>query len=353
MIPSLKQRILAHGPITIADYMAEALGYYYATRDPLGSTGDFTTAPEISQLFGEMLGVWCASLWMQMGSPAQVMLVELGPGRGTLMADILRATRHVPGFHQALSIHMVETSPTLRAKQQQILTGYPVHFHTSFSELPEGNFILVANEFFDALPIHQYVKTATGWNEKRIGLTPDTGDLCFVASPFPDSQLQHAHPNAPVGATLELCPAGIAIIQEIAARLSKHMGGALIIDYGYDITGNRTEYGDTLQALKNHQFLPVLEQCGEADITAHVDFAALKNAATGVNHFGAISQAQLLEALGIRLRAEMLMKNASPAAQNTLRSGLERLTSPQEMGELFKAIAITSPTITHLAGFTL
>lgn len=352
MLPSLKQRILAHGPITIADYMAEALGHYYATRDPLGSAGDFTTAPEISQLFGEMLGIWCASLWLQMGRPTPVMLAELGPGRGTLMADILRATRHVPGFHQALTIHLVEISPTLRAKQQHILAGYPIHFHTYFSELPEGDFILVANEFFDALPIHQYVKATTGWNEKRIGLN-DAGDLCFVASAIPDSQLQHVHPNAPTGATLELCPAGISIMQEIAARLTQHKGGALIIDYGYDITGNRTEYGDTLQVLKNHQFQPVLEQCGEADITAHVDFAALKAATTAVNHFGAISQAQLLEALGIRLRAEILMKNASPAVQNTLRSGLERLTSPQEMGELFKAIAITSPTITHLAGFTI
>lgn len=340
-------------PLTIADFMAKALTHYYGTRDPLGKLGDFTTAPEISQLFGEMLGIWCALSWQQMGCPSKLALIELGPGRGTLMQDILRATRHVAGFHKALTIHMVETSPTLKQQQQQLLAGYNIHSHDDLSDIGEGDFILIANEFFDALPIHQYHKTASGWKERCV--SEDKGTLCFTLM---DSAgcitLEEEHPLAPLGAILEICPAAHAIIQAISTRIKHHNGMALIIDYGYDFPPPRTLYGDTLQAMKSHQYQSILDNIGEADITAHVDFAALRNTAltAGATVFGSITQQQLLERLGIHLRAEKLLATASISQQNTIISGLTRLTSPQEMGTLFKALSLASAPLIP-TGFTL
>lgn len=347
----LKQRILAQGSLSIAEFMAEALSYYYGTRDPLGKKGDFTTAPEISQLFGEMIGVWCAYSWQQMGCPSQLALIELGPGRGTLMADILRSTRKVKGFHEALTVHMVETSPTLKQQQERALVGYPVHFHDTITSIPTSDFILVANEFFDALPIHQYHKTSTGWMERKITFSQEQECFCFTLTPLPSAiglQLEKEHALAPIDAILELCPAALAVIREIAERLTSHKGMALIIDYGYDCIS----YSDTLQAVKSHQYQPILDNIGEADITAHVDFSALKKVAftMGSTSFGAITQQQLLEALGIRLRAEKLLQNADDRQKNTILSGLNRLISPQEMGALFKAISLASPSLTP-AGF--
>ncbi len=353
----LKQRIALNGPLNIASFMAEALSHYYGSRDPLGSQGDFTTAPEISQLFGEMVGIWCAYSWQQMGCPDRVLLVELGPGRGTLMHDILRATRHVPGFHAAIQLHLVETSPVLRHRQQEKLYPMLVSFRDSVASLPEGVLLVVANEFFDALPIHQYSKTTAGWCERAIALNAEE-KLCFTHTSLPTTfseQLASLYPEAPEGAVLETCPAATAIIRTLATRMTEHKGAALIIDYGYDFTGRTRNFHDTLQALKNHAYVPVLAAIGEADLTAHVDFTALKHAAeeAGAVTYGVISQQQLLSQLGIYLRLEQLLKHATATQQEMLRNGVERLLSPTQMGTLFKAISLTSPDIPAPIGFTL
>ncbi|MEQ1789266.1 MAG: SAM-dependent methyltransferase [Rickettsiales bacterium] len=331
----IKTRIKKYGAITIAEYMEIALSHpqhgYYMKRDPLGVAGDFITAPEISQVFGEIIGAWLAHNWQLLGAPEDIALVELGAGRGTLMADILRSTKNVKGFHNALSVHLVEISPILKQKQWKTLANkHPrIEWHNSVDSLPQLPLLLVANEFFDALPIHQFVDGA----ERMVWL--DINDkLCFSADD---------------GEVTETCEPAIAIIKKIAEHIVTHSGAALIIDYGY-VEGSK---GDTLQAMKNHAYCPVLENAGDADITAHVDFLSLAKAArgAGANVFEAIPQGAFLMRLGAGARTTALCEISSPEQQQTLISGLKRLADPQEMGELFKVMAITSKQISRAEGF--
>jgi NADH dehydrogenase [ubiquinone] 1 alpha subcomplex assembly factor 7 len=352
----LVRRIRIAGPLTVAEYMSEALGHsrygYYKQGDPFGLEGDFITAPEISQMFGELLGAWCAAVWETMGRPADVRLVELGPGRGTLMADALRGTRKVPDFHDALDLHMVETSPYLRERQAETLRqaapAVTPSWHDAFDDVPDGPLLLVTNELFDALPIHQFEFQGGRWLERVVD---SGGDGLVFALREPSAALAVATPPQPArqGMIVEACPAGIALATAIGRRVVQHGGAALIIDYGHD--GSR--HGDSLQAVRRHGKHDVLSEPGTADLAAHVDFGALARAAreTGAATYGPIPQNTLLERLGIKLRAAALERNASPAQAADIRAATERLLHLEQMGTLFKALAITAPTLPTPPGF--
>ena len=289
--------IAAEGPLTVERYMALCLGHarhgYYMRQDPFGRGGDFTTAPEVSQMFGELIGVWCAVAWQAMGAPP-FRLVEPGPGRGTLMADLLRAARVVPGFLEAARVHLVETSPVLRRSQENALSGAgtAIHWHASIDEVPDGPTLLVANEFFDALPIRQFVRTGTGWHERLVGT--DTGKLAFglAPDPLPPALLPHWARAAAPGDIVEISPARNDAARSIGARLEAWGGAALIIDYGHE----RSAPGDTLQAVRAHAFQDVLDSPGESDLTSHVDFEALGAALRdgGANVHGPLAQGAFL-----------------------------------------------------------
>ncbi len=350
----LADLIRNQGSITIAHFMAEALGHpvhgYYSRQDPIGADGDFITAPEISQTFGELLGLWCAAAWEAMGAPVPIRLVELGPGRGTLMADALRALAVVPRFRGALELHLVETSPALRAKQAQTLAGIAPVWHDRFAEVPEGPFVLLANELFDALPIHQFQRTLKGWHERLIELTPRGDGFRYVLSPpLPAPGVPLALLHAPLNSTVEVCPAGEALAAEIAERLARFEGAALIIDYGASGDGPR----DTLQAVRHHGRHPILEAPGDADIAAHVDFAALARAAkcAGARVHGPLEQGRFLVAIGIRERAAALARAAPAAGRTSIENGVARLTEPDQMGSLFKVLAIVRRDAPPPAGF--
>lgn len=329
-------RIARLGPMPLADYMAECLHDpefgYYATRDPLGQGGDFTTAPEISQMFGELIGLWIAQVWMDQGQP-QGILAELGPGRGTLMADALRATRGVPGFHDAMSLHLVEASPVLRAAQANTLHAHAPTFHDSITDLPEMPIFLIANEFFDALPIRQFQMSDAGdWQERQIGAA-DGGLIWGLAPPAP----LDVPPSFTPGMIVETCAPGEAIAEEIGRRIRAHGGAALIIDYG-----DAHSTGNTFQALANHAYTDPLEAPGDADLTAHVAFTPIAQAA-GTNASLLTPQGMFLERLGITARAQTLAQSLSGTALDAHVAAHRRLTHPDEMGNLFKVLALTSP----------
>ncbi len=354
----LAARIARLGPITVADYMAAALtdpeAGYYMTGDPFGARGDFVTAPEVSQMFGELIGLWCADTWARMGAPDPVLLVELGPGRGTLMADALRAQRVVPNCRAALRPQLVEISPALGARQRETLaaTGVEASWHERLDQVPEGPLLVIANEFFDALPIRQFERRPEGWCERLVGLGPNGKQLAFALGP-PSAQAQVQVPAAlraaPAGAVVEVSAPGIAIAAEIGRRLAAHGGAALIVDYGH--AAPRT--GATLQAVRRHAAHNVLAEPGSADLTAHVDFAALGRAATeaGARVYGPVDQGELLGALGIGARAEALRGGASPAQAAAVDAARHRLTDAAEMGTLFKALALSHPDLGAPAGF--
>jgi len=336
-------RIVTDGPITIADYMAACLMHptlgYYSTRDPFGVAGDFITAPEISQMFGELIGLSLAQAWLDQGAPSRFTLAELGPGRGTLMADILRATRRVPGFHAAAQVHLVEASGVLRAAQTSMLAPLLSHdkitWHDSPAPLPEQPLFLVANEFFDALPIRQFLRDGDGWREKRVGLIE--GKLAFgLTDPTPQEALDHRLADTRNGDLVELCPAARPVMQSIGQRICDYGGTALILDYG-----DWRSLGDTLQALRDHAPCDPLDSPGQADLTAHVDFEALV-AASPALYSRLTPQGVFLERLGITARAQTLAANLSGKALETHIAAHRRLTHPQEMGTLFKVVALYS-----------
>ncbi len=344
----LARRIAAAGPMTVADYMAECLLHpdhgYYATRDPFGAGGDFTTAPEISQMFGELLGLCLAQGWLDQGAPTPFTLAELGPGRGTLMADLLRATRGVPGFHQAARVRLVEASPTLRAIQRQTLGTHPVDWLDQTADLPDGPLFLIANEFFDALPIRQFVRDPMGWRERMVGLDGDR--LAFGLGPAgPLGLLDHRLADTEPGQMVEICPAAAPILQEIARRIATHGGLALVVDYG-----GWHSRGDTLQALRHHRFADPLDSPGKADLTAHVDFEALAAAAAPCAT-AVTTQGILLGRLGITARAARLAQSLAGAALTSHKAASHRLTDAAEMGTLFKALAVFPPQGQAPAGF--
>lgn len=344
----LARQIAASGPMTVADYMAACLGDpehgYYTTRDPLGAGGDFTTAPEISQMFGELVGLALAQGWLDQGAPAPFALAELGPGRGTLMADILRATRAVPGFHDALRLHLVETSPTLRQAQAATLGRDDVTWHDSITALPDLPLFLVANEFFDALPIRQAVRDGAAWRERVVGLRD--GALCMgLSDPTPLPQLAHRLEDTKDGNIVEFSPGAEAIAAEIGTRIATLGGVALIIDYG-----DSRSLGDTLQAVRGHEHADPLAQPGEADLTAHVDFEALARAAHPCAHSRLTPQGVFLERLGITQRAQTLARGLTGTELETHIAAHRRLTHPAEMGTLFKAMALFPKTATPPPG---
>lgn len=346
----LRVRLGADGPITVAEYMTLCLAHprygYYVTRDPFGARGDFITAPEVSQMFGELIGVWMAAVWQQMGAPPRVRIVELGPGRGTLMSDALRAAKVMPDFLAAASVHLVEISPALKAKQQESLRAVtaPVTWHASMDAVPEGPAIVIANEFFDALPVHQAVKTLQGWCERRVGIESDRLVFTSAAQPLVgiDARLPASAGRAADGAIFEWRDDDVA--RTVGARLAQG-GAALVIDYGHVATA----IGDTLQALGGHAFADPLAMPGEVDLTAHVDFAALVRAATstGAAAFGPITQRELLLRLGIAARAAKLKEKAAPDVVAQIDAALARLTgnSRNDMGSLFKATAFAHPAL--------
>ncbi|MBL8703616.1 MAG: SAM-dependent methyltransferase [Rhodospirillales bacterium] len=354
----LTRRIAAEGPISVAEYMAECLlsprdGYYTAGGEPFGAEGDFVTAPEISQMFGEMIGLWCVDAWQRvLGAPAAFTLVELGPGRGTLMADALRAARVVPGFTRAATLHLVEASPALRARQAEALRGHAPAWHDSLDTVPEGPLLLVANEFFDALPIRQFVRGDRGIHERRIALDESGEGLRFVVDARPSPLSPHLATrlaDAPPGTMVEVSPAAESLVAAIAQRIARHGGAALVVDYGAATPGT----GDTLQAVLRHKSVAVLDHPGAADLTAHVDFAALAEAArnAGIAAHGPVTQAALLTGLGIATRAERLAAAADAAQRRAITSALDRLLGEAEMGTLFKALALSPQGAAAPAGF--
>ena len=343
----LLRRIKATGPITLADYMADCLLHptfgYYSTRDPFGVGGDFITAPEMSQMFGELLGLCLAQTWLDQGSPARFTLAELGPGRGTLMADVLRATQAVPGFHAAADLVLIEASATLRQVQAKTLGAFAPIWADSAADLPDQPLFLLANEFFDALPIDQFQMTPQGWRQSMLGVKG--GALALgLSDPMPCPDARFA--TDPPGTVIELCPAAAPIAAHIGGVIRQHGGAAIIVDYG----GWRSK-GDTLQALRNHAPENPLANPGQADLTAHVDFEALARAAGTDMCSDLIGQGLLLGRLGIAARAARLAQGLSgPALENHL-AATRRLTDPAEMGTLFKAMALRPPHCPPPPGF--
>ncbi len=351
----LVRLIEAQGPIPISQFMMLALHDaeqgVYAARNAIGREGDFITAPEISQMFGELIGLWLLEVWRQQDKPGKIRLAELGPGRGTLMKDVLRAARLDANFLAALDVMLIEASPALQAVQKQALTDSPTTLRWSakvedaFGDMP---LFLVANEFFDALPIHQYVKTESGWHERMV--VSDNGKLDFALAPMAAQGLAipESRGDAETGAVFETSPASTALAEEIAAHIARHGGAAVLIDYGHTGTG----FGETLQAMARHRHAPILESPGTADLSAHVDFAALAQAVErgGAKAFGPVAQGDFLRALSIEHRAEQLAKK-NPAHSKSIQSALQRLTAPDEMGNLFKVLAIMPPTAPAPPGF--
>ncbi|MCV6592559.1 MAG: SAM-dependent methyltransferase [Silicimonas sp.] len=335
-------RIRATGPMTLADYMTTCLAHpkhgYYATRDPLGAAGDFTTAPEISQMFGELIGLALAQTWIDQGAPPRIVLAELGPGRGTLMADILRATAQVPGFHDAVDLHLVETSPVLRTRQSDTLAR-PLTHHDHLGTLPKAApLFLVANEFFDALPIRQFRRDENGWREVLVGLD-DAGALTLgLSDPVQPEPLEPRLADTEPGQIVELCLPARAFAGEIGARIARDGGLALIIDYG-----DWHSRGDTFQAVEAHEKTDPFIRPGAADLTAHVDFEALAQAAAPARAWPLTAQGVFLELLGITARAQSLARNLDGTALESHIAAHRRLTAPQEMGTLFKVLALTAP----------
>ncbi len=347
----IRSRIALNGPLDLAHYMSLCLAHeehgYYMKKDPLGVLGDFTTAPEISQMFGELIGLWSANIWQSMGAPANIQLVELGPGRGTLMADALRAIGSaLPQFMAAMEVHLVETSPVLRHKQADALrlSGITPHWHQRVEDVPPGAVIFIANEFFDALPIHQYEKIHSGWRERLVGAAKGCGfEMMLAPVCAGEDCLPEKLRKAPEGDVAEVSPAREGVVKSISERLARQAGAALIIDYGHI----KTAHGDTFQAVKNHQYANPFHSPGEADLTSHVDFEHMAATArdNGAAVYGPISQGKFLARLGIAARAEVLAGRGDETAKIQIKNALGRLTGAGEMGELFKVLCLTSPSL--------
>ena len=345
----LQAQISAFGPISVAQYMGLCLhdpkDGYYAAHPKLGAEGDFLTAPLTSQMFGELLGLWTIAVWESLGRPKQLSLIEIGPGDGTLMSDLLRAARLAPQMVEGLEVTLVETSAPLTLIQQQKLAGAPIRWVTRLDEVTgDGPVILIANEVLDCLPARQFIRTATGWAERMVGLT-DEGDLTFGLSPRP---VEGLFPKAPQGAVLELSAAQEAFSAEIAALIARRGGAGLLIDYGRDTEG----FGDTLQALRSHQKHGPLDHPGQDDLTIHADFPSVLKAAQAQGVEVAITaQGAFLQRLGIVARAESLAK-ARPDQSAIIERQLERLIAPDQMGDLFKVAGLWSKDLPQPPGFS-
>jgi SAM-dependent MidA family methyltransferase len=349
----IARMIAAQGPISIAQFMTIALhdpkSGYYATRDPFGA--DFITAPEISQAFGELLGLWSAQVWHDQGKPRPARLVELGPGRGTLMADALRAARLMPEFLASIEVVLVEASPVLTALQKETLADFeiPLRWAQSIADIPHDRpQFTLANEFLDALPIQQFVMGEKGWSERMVGVDA-SGNLTFVLAPAAWTfALPSERGEAGAGAVYEFSAAATATVEDISRGIARAGGAALFIDYGYAGAG----FGKTLQAVGDNQFRDILASPGDVDLSAHVDFGAITRTAcsAGAQPFGPIGQREFLLSLGILDRAERLSREGQGGIGNT---GIDRLVNPEQMGNLFKALAILPKTALPPPGFSL
>lgn len=354
----IRARIARMGPIPVAEFMAMCLydpqHGYYNRRAPFGAAGDFITAPEISQMFGELIGLWAADVWQSMGKPDPVALIEFGPGRGSMMSDVLRTARVAPEFGRALDVHLIEVSLDLQFRQRETLgtvDDVPLHWHPDIDEVPAIPSIIVANEFFDALPIRQAERRPTGWHERMVAVDArDTLMLTAARNPLSDigPKLTPAVAHAPVGDIFEWRPERLAI--KIARRAAAG-GAALIIDYGHV----KSATGDTLQAVRRHRYANPLASPGLADLTAHVDFEALGKAAqeAGARVHGPVEQGIWLKRLGIEARAAVLLANSTETKRPEIAAALQRLTGtgPNQMGSLFKVIGFSAPGIGQLPGF--
>jgi NADH dehydrogenase [ubiquinone] 1 alpha subcomplex assembly factor 7 len=347
--------IAAEGPMPLDKYMNLCLGHpefgYYMKGQPVGARGAFTTAPEISQMFGELAGAWCHAIWVAIGAPSKFYWVELGPGRGTLFADMLRVARLDARFEIACHGVLIDSSKVLQDQQRSRLkdSRIPLVWLTALDELPaDAPLILVANEFFDALPIRQAVKAPGGWRERMIGCDPN-GRLALGLSPQPLNPvlIPDVLKAAQDGAVYEFSPARSSALATVASRIRNQGGAALILDYGY----HGPSHGDTFQAMRAHSYSEVLDAPGDADLTAHVDFQALAQSAQGVAVHGPLPQGAFLERLGISRRAERLKQASDPARRAAVEAALRRLTHKDEMGDLFKAMAICQLGLGSPPGF--
>jgi SAM-dependent MidA family methyltransferase len=352
---SLKQRIVRqirlNGPISVADYMALCLfdpkDGYYTTREPFGAEGDFITAPEVSQMFGELLGAWCINAWQEMGSPSSFVLCEMGPGRGTLMDDLLRTVARLsPAFCAAARIHMVELSDRLAELQRRKLAHHrlAIEWRTQLDTASRLPLILVANELFDAIPTRQYVKHR-GHFVERLLVADDDDRLHFIAGTgtLDAGLLPAGHALAAEGTIFEISPQRVALMREIASRIGRSRGAALLVDYGHLQAG----FGDTLQALRSHNHVDVLDTPGEADVTTHVDFHALAQAAKAEQcRTATMTQGDFLLAMGLLDRAGALGRDKSTDYQEQIRADVERLAGPDQMGHLFKLLCVTDAATT-------
>ncbi|ODT74188.1 MAG: hypothetical protein ABS76_37780 [Pelagibacterium sp. SCN 64-44] len=344
-------QIRTSGPMSVATYMGLCLTHpskgYYRARDPIGGQGDFITAPEISQMFGELIGFWLVNLWQQMGEPKAFTLLELGPGRGTLMADILRVACRAPGFRDALNLALFETSPNLMAEQRARLEAYEPKWLQDFDTFADGPLLVVANEFFDALPIRQFVRKADGWHERQIGLKDGKRVFGLSPTPIPADAMPDAVADAGEDSVFEVNFASAEVLSRLAKAIAKQGGSLLAIDYGY----GRTQTGETLQGVRNHAYADVLDAPGETDLSAHVDFAALANVArqAGLASQPLATQGEFLTRLGIKERAAALSRS-NPDSAADIRAAHDRLVGQDQMGTLFKVFCAHSPGLAP-AGF--
>ena len=337
------------GPISIEQYMNACLANpeygYYMGKDPFGRGGDFITAPEISQMFGEAIGVWFATAWQMMGKPETVNLIELGPGRGTLMADIIRASAVLPEFAKAVSIHLVDISPALRQIQGQTFKNTPVDisWHQRFEQVPAGPSLIIANEFFDALPIRQYVLAADGWHERLVGVTDGKLAYTYGSEVLPQSEIPTWAKDAQQGDFIELSPQRDAVAKQIGSFIAKNGGAGLFIDYGHV----KSAPGDTFQGVYKHKFIDCLFRPGKIDLTSHVDFEQLANSfeAGGAKAHNLRTQGQFLIAMGLREREAILKKKAPARTRINLGKQADRLVNEKQMGVLFKVLAVTDKSL--------
>ena len=355
LVTYLRRLIKASGPLTVARYMSEVLNNpnfgYYTARDPFGTGGDFTTAPEISQMFGELIGAWCIDCWQRLGAPDPVLLVELGPGRGTLLSDLWRSVAVSPDFRSAVRICLVESSPVLRGRQQEQLSRlcpYPaVEWYSRLADVPDGPLLLIANEFFDTLPVHQFIVSGNGWRERLIDCDPHQREMFrYVLSARRTPAMALLDNRNIITETTEICPSGLSLAHDIAERVTRTGGAALIIDF---VSESRNF---SLQAVRGHSNHDPLVAPGTADLACAVDFVALSEVARmagGLVH-GPLAQGVFLESLGIGVRAARLAVGADTEALRMIHSALKRLTAPSLMGELFQVMAITSRRLDFVAG---
>lgn len=358
LLEKIKRLIAYNGPLSIAEYMhicmADPEHGYYKVHEAIGQKGDFITAPEVSQMFGELIGIWCVSTWQQLGKPSPFCLAELGPGKGTLMQDLLRAVKSNADFMTAVEVVLVETSDPMQAAQKlklpsDLIESGKIKWEIDIGQLPEMPVIFIANEFFDVVPFRQYVRKQSGWHEVGVGLSSDKElQKMALANCIETTELPANAGKEPEGAIFESSPARQAVMQTIAEQIKSNSGAALILDYGHLASG----FGDTFQALADHAYVDPLAAPGDHDLTSHVDFGALTTAAqkTGLENVYKTTQGDFLLNLGLLERAGSLGSGKSEADQDKIRSQVERLAAPDQMGNLFKVMAISSKDI-PLSGF--